>query len=209
MGKTPVIKEQLKKIKVVVPSDTNLTSALEEREFIQQFGRKMKLDISVDSKYEQVLSTLETGGFDMLHFSTHGRHSNSNPLFSVIELENGGEIRPEEISGIATTFGQAHPVVILNACQSGIQGFSLTGIQGWATRFLEAGASAFIGTLWSVSDESALTFTKQLYDQLSMGIALGEAVRIARNHCKQTSAGDPSWLAYELYGQPNSTIKLG
>ena len=47
----------------------------------------------------------------MFHFSTHGRHSNSNPLFSGIELENGGEIRPEEISGIANTFGQSYQTV--------------------------------------------------------------------------------------------------
>jgi CHAT domain-containing protein len=128
--------------------------------------------------------------------------------FQVLNLKMEAKLDLKK-PGIDNTFGQSHPVVILNACQSGIQGFSLTGIQCWATRFLEAGASAFIGTLWSVSDESALTFTKELYNQLSMGITLGEAVRISRNHCKVTSDGDPSWLAYELYGQQNSIIKLG
>jgi hypothetical protein len=46
-----------------------------------------------------------------------------------------------------------------------------------------------------------------LYIQLSSGTALGESVRQARNKCKQS--GDPSWLAYQLYGHPNSTINIG
>lgn len=200
-------KVEVKRLKVVVPADINITGALQENEFIQQLGKKMKLDISVDSKYEQVISTLKNGDFDVLHFSTHGRSSKSNPLYSVIELENGGEVRPEEISGMTTTFGRVHPIVNLNACQSGVQGFSLTGIQGWATGFLEAGSSASIGTLWSVSDETAFAFTQELYNQLVNNVYLGEAVRIARNHCKQH--GDPSWLAYIVYGQPNMVVRFG
>ena len=84
---------------------------------------------------------------------------------------------------------------------------NLAGIQGWVTQSLDAGASAFIGTLWRVSDKAALKFTQELYKQLSAGIALGEAVQKARINCKEP--GDSSWLAYELYGQPNSPIKLG
>jgi CHAT domain-containing protein len=79
--------------------------------------------------------------------------------------------------------------------------------QGWVTQFLDAGASAFTGTLWRVSDKAALKFTQELYKQLFAGIALGEAVQRARTNCKEP--GDSSWLAYELYEQPNSPIKLG
>jgi CHAT domain-containing protein len=104
------------------------------------------------------------------------------------------------------TFGQSHPIVILNACKTGNQGFSLTGIQGWATKFLDAGASAFIGTLWSVNDETAFNFVKDFYNQLVAGTSLGESVKNARNKCKQQ--GDTSWLAYQLYGHPNSKFKF-
>ena len=69
------------------------------------------------------------------------------PLYSVIELEDGRTIRPEDISGMSTKFGISHPVVFLNSCQSGVQDFSLTGIHSWVKKFLDAGASVFIGYL--------------------------------------------------------------
>jgi len=160
----------------------------------------------VDSSYEEVKDTLRTGGYDLIHFSSHGRHVDGMPLYSVIELEDGHVIRPDSISGIATRFGISHPIVFLNSCQSGTQGFSLTGVQSWVKKFLDSGASVFIGTLWSVSDETALKFTQELYTELSKGTIIGEAVRIARKNCKKF--GDPSWLAYEFYGQPNIEIVL-
>ena len=40
---------------------------------------------------------------------------------------------------------------------------ALTGIGGWARRFLSAGASAFVGAYWSVYDEPAFGFAKELY----------------------------------------------
>jgi hypothetical protein len=58
------------------------------------------------------------------------------------------------VSEMAVKFRQAKPIIILNTCQSGVQGFSLAEIRSWATQFLDAGASAFIGTLWRSSTES-------------------------------------------------------
>jgi CHAT domain-containing protein len=191
----------------VVPSTTDLTNSIEERNWIEQFGKSIGAEVKTDSKYRHVVSALEKGEFDILHFSTHGKYNRDNPLFSQIELEDGLSSRPEDVGEMAVSFRQAKPIVILNTCQSGVQGFSLTEIKSWATQFLDAGASAFIGTLWRVSDKAALKFTKELYKHLSTGIALGEAVQKARTICKEP--GDSSWLAYELYGQPNSHIKLG
>lgn len=197
--------EQLKEIKLIIPPDTNLPAALSERDWIvQQLGNNMGLSVSIYSSYEQVIASLETGGFDVLHFSTHGRYNANNPILSGIQLEKGIDLRPTDISGLARKFGNNKPMVILNACQTGAQGFSLTGIQSWATRFLDAGASVFIGTLWSVTDYAAFTFAHELYTQLSNGTTLGDAVRAARIKCKDN--GDPSWLAYQLYGHPNSQI---
>jgi hypothetical protein len=201
------IKEKIYKMKVIVPSDTNLDWALEERDWIREFGNSRQRDVSFDTTYQQVLNTFQTGELDLLHFSTHGQSNKENPLFSFIELDDGIQLRPEDISGGARKFGRSSPVVVMNACQTGNQGFSLTGVQGWATKFLGAGASVFVGTLWSVSDEIAFKFVKELYSELSSGTALGEAVRKARNKCKQS--GDPSWLAYQVYGHPNAEIKFG
>jgi hypothetical protein len=200
-------KDRVETAKLVVPSDTNLPKALDEQNWICDFARRVNMNVSTDSEYDKVLGSLRSGGFDLLHFSTHGRYDQTHPNLSGIMLEQGIELKPEFISGLATTFGRAKPLVVLNACQTGAQGFSLTGIGSWATRFLDAGASSFIGTLWSVSDETAFRFTQNLYQQLSAGAALGQAVQEARKRSQQP--GDPSWLAYSLYGYPNSHVKLG
>jgi hypothetical protein len=205
--KTVIPNEHLKRVLVVVPSSTDLASAIDERNWIQKFGTNIGVEVNTDSKYRHVVSALEEGDFDILHFSTHGKYNKDHPLFSHIELEDGLSLRPEDIGEMAVKFRQSKPVVILNTCQSGVQGFSLTEIKSWATQFLDAGASAFIGTLWRVSDKAAFKFTQELYKQLSAGIVLGEAVRKARSSCKEP--GDSSWLAYELYAQPNSPVKLG
>jgi tetratricopeptide (TPR) repeat protein len=208
LGKKIVIpNEQLNKVLVVVPSTTDLANSIEERNWIQQFGTSIGAEVNTDSKYRHIISALWKGEFHILHFSTHGKYNKDHPLFSHIELENGLFLRPEDIEEISVNFRQAKPIVIFNTCQSGVQGFSLTEIKSWATQFLDAGASVFVGTLWRVSDKAAFKFTQELYKQLSSGIALGEAVKKARNNCKER--GDSSWLAYEVYGQPNSFIKLG
>jgi CHAT domain len=207
VGKSEGIKDKIKSIKVVVPNDTNLVAAVGERNWIEKFAKQRNIKISFDSSYDQIMNTLETEKeIDILHFSTHGESNTESPLLSALELEGHVHLRPEEIVGKAMTFGQSHPIVILNACQSGNQNFSLTGIQGWATKFLDAGASVFIGTLWSVNDVTAFNFVKEFYTQLSSGTSLGESVKIARNKAK--IEGDTSWLAYQVYGHPNYKIKF-
>ena len=130
--KTIIPNDQLKKVLVVVPSTTDLTNSIEERNWIEQFGKSIGVEVNTDSKYRHVVSALEKGEFDILHFSTHGKYNKDNPLFSQIELEDGLSLRPEEVGEMAVRFRQAKLIVILNTCQSGVQGFSLTEIKSWA-----------------------------------------------------------------------------
>ena len=86
----------------------------------------------------------------------------------MLELEGrieDGQYVPEYLSAtVAAEHGRLRgpdnrPIVVLNACQSGRAGYSLTGLGGFAQSFLLAGAGMFIGTLWSVGDTPARTFT--------------------------------------------------
>lgn len=218
MGSTDEKLEEVRRlpigrIKVVVPSDTNLTGAKEERDWI---SNRFKPHVTLDESYDQFIRSLQDGGFDILHVSTHGHFNANNPMRSSIEMNKvqsspDAEPKPIEvyifdISGLTEGFGRDNPVVILNACQTGVQGSSLVGIESWAKKFLEVGAPVFIGTQWSVNDKVAFLFAKNLYNELAAGRTIGEAVRNARNHSKLS--GDQSWLAYQLYGHPNSTIDL-
>ena len=69
----------------------------------------------------------------------------------------------------------------------------------------EAGAGAFIGSLWAVSDGAAREFAEEFYGQLRAGFPLGEAVNRARR-VAAAQAGDPTWLAYTVYGNPRATV---
>ena len=89
----------------------DLSSALKEREWIREFAETKGLDFYVNSTYQDVIKTLETGGIDLLHFSTHSRF-HEMPNLSSIVLENEIEFRPQQIIGKTTKFGQTNPVVI-------------------------------------------------------------------------------------------------
>lgn len=197
------LEKQLKKALLVAPSDTDLEFAKRERDWLIRYAKDVLIDMDVISSYEEITHALNDGSFDLLHFITHGAHDDKNPLFSVLKLADGGELRPDEIFG---NFGVSNPVAVLNACQTGTQGFSFTKIVGWSEKFIGSGCSAFIGTLWSISDATAVTFTEELYNQVKDGTPVGEAVRRARIRCKKL--GDPSWLAYQLYAHPNLQLSI-
>lgn len=205
-GKEFVEKDNLKSGLIVIPNDTNLSNAILESDWLMKFGDDLKIDFKFDNTYQGVISAFKSDGFDLIHFSTHGKSDPSNIMFSSIILQNKLYIRPENISGIATSFGKSNPLVFLNACQSGSQGFFLTGIEGWAQRFIENGAAIFIGTRWSINDEIALDFSKELYTNIVNGKSIGEATRLARCKCKRN--GDSSWLAYQVYAEPNACLKF-
>jgi CHAT domain-containing protein len=197
------LEKQLEKTFLVAPSDTELEFARQEGEWLIKYAKEAKIDMEVISSYEEIIHALHEGGFDLLHFITHRAHNDKNSLYSVLELEDGAEIRPDEIFG---NFGNSNPIVVLNACQTGIQGFSFTKIVGWSEKFIGSGCSTFIGTLWYVSDATTVTFTEELYKLLGESTPVGEAVRRARIRCKKF--GDPSWLAYQLYVHPNLHITI-
>ena len=124
-----ITKERLRKIKVIIPTDTDLKYALDERDWICSFAEKNGLNFSVDSTYEQVMQTLRDGDFDLIHICTHGAQVKDNPLSSFIEVQGRRKIKAEIISGKARKFGKVNPLVIMNSCQSGMRGFSLTRIR--------------------------------------------------------------------------------
>jgi CHAT domain-containing protein len=153
------------------------------------------------------LNILDEGSFDLLHISAHGKYDSDEPLLSYISIEEGrADFRAESIVGprIRQTFSNTNPIVFLNACQSGSQGYSLTGVGGWAQQFIKAGASAFIGTLWSVVDSEACRFTEDLYRQLSKPVKISEAVKNARRSSRDSR--DMSRLAYVLFAPPNLSV---
>jgi hypothetical protein len=161
----------------------------------------------------EVQEVLESGaGFDLLHFAGHGFAATDTINDAQIMLDGervpGGYVpsylTADEIRNRAD-FGGSRPFVVLNACQAGRANWKLTGLGGFARAFLERGAGAFVGALWSVGDAPARVFTEALYDSLLAGRRMAEAVRVARSAAKD--ARDAAWLSYAVYAHPNAVLK--
>src|SRR6185437_2589085 len=114
-----------------------------------------------------------------LHFACHSTY---DPVYgSSIRLGNA-PFTPTDIAtaAINKVLARSSPTVFINACRSAGLSPTYNRLDGWATKFLEAGAAAFIGSLWAVSDGAAREFAGELYRRLQHASTLGDAVMAAR-----------------------------
>jgi hypothetical protein len=147
----------------------------------------------------QAFQRADTG---LLHFSCHNAFSRSVLNASRILLGNQ-PFEPVFLEAHAGRFPA--PLVFLNACRTDGQAPQYTTVEGWAASFLRAGAGAFIGSLWEVVDTSASTYAQEFYRAALAGRTLGEAAKQGRDAIRD-NPGDPTWLAYTLYGDPAATV---
>ena len=149
-----------------------------------------------------LLQAFQRGDLGLLHFSCHNAFARGAPNASRILLGNQ-PFEPVFLEQHAGRF--ASPLVFLNACRTDGQAPLYTTVEGWAASFLRAGAGAFIGSLWEVVDTSASTYAQEFYRAALAGHTLGESARQARDAIRD-NPGDPTWLAYTLYGDPAATV---
>lgn len=161
-----------------------------------------------------VENCFRAGNVQLIHFACHGNFDLSDPNDSKLKLDDGflraGQIVGDKLSGLR----RAKPIVFINACHAGERGFGLVRLGGWAERFINAGASVFIGSLWEINDQLASRFAIEFYSRL-FGLAghspmtLGQAFRQARMVIRDLDPANPTWLAYVLYGDSDACIDTG
>jgi CHAT domain/Ternary complex associated domain 7 len=203
-GKGTWPKLTAKKMGLVVPSDSGLPYAKDEKNYLLSNKPSGCIMDDVPAQLDDVLETLAKGEHDIWHFTGHGGFRDRNPDYSGISLEQGKHLTPEDLSGEVENLGVAHPLVFLNACQVGRTSMSLTDIGGLAKKFVDARAAAFIGAYWSIYDEAAFEFSREVYRRLFAGTPIGRAVQEARLAIKPL--GNPTWLAYTVFADPFATI---
>lgn len=163
------------------------------------------------SSVNALTSLFEEGGLGLVHFAQHGTFDPAMPNEAGLPLADGSVFRPSDLHGpIQTQIAEDRPLIVLNACESGRQAWTWTGLGGWADRWVRVcGCGAFIGPLWRVRDSAAFAFARALYDSLERGKTLGRAAWEARRAAQEATPGDPSWLAYVVYGHPNARVQFG
>jgi CHAT domain-containing protein len=159
---------------------------------------------SVISELTPLQELIRHGKFGLLHFACHNRFEpDRNASIRLGNVQCTPRLMTTAV--IDRTLAQSAPTIFINACRSAGLAPTYNRLDGWASKFLEAGAGAFIGSLWAVSDGTAREFAQDLYGQLKTGSPLGIALMHARGQAA-THADDPTWLAYTVYGDPRAKV---
>ncbi len=206
LGKTPLKQLKFAPADLVLSETGSLVAAPGEVQALTALLGAKNIATATITDLSALLGLLQTGEFGLLHFSCHNAFSAGAPNASRI-MVGSQPFEPVFLERHAGRFATAAPLVFMNACRTDGQAPLYTTIDGWARSFLRAGVGAFVGTLWEVVDSSAATYAQKFYDAALNGDSLGVAARKAREEIRQKS-GDPTWLAYTLYGDPAATVVL-
>lgn len=197
-------------LKAEYPKDDNRAIGEDEVEYFTEALRGRGIQaMRIDPREKALRSALREGAFDVLHFACHGRSEHNQIESSELILGEtpGAPGVPSETVSISpmlvrneACLKDRHPIVFLNACESGRMGPNLTAWGGWPSVFLERGAGVFVGTSWPVRARPSKIFAETFYDSLFAQQSLAEAATTARIATKDL--GDASWLAYKVFGYP-------
>jgi pimeloyl-ACP methyl ester carboxylesterase len=189
---------------IVLSGADSLASVPAEVQAIEQLLTSKNVATQRVATLPALLERFDAADFGVLHFACHNAFDASAPNASRIMIESQ-PFEPVFLEQHRGRFNHAAPLVFMNACRTDGQAPLYTTVQGWALSFLTAGAGAFVGSLWEVVDSSASTYAQEFYRAALAGDRLGEAARKARDAIRE-EPGDPTWLAYALYGDPAAAI---
>jgi hypothetical protein len=184
-----------------------LSSQAEEVEFLT----KLPGFRTGPGRLSGVLDLMAESTGALLHFAGHGRGvGDARDAGGALLLEDG-EIDPLVLKGARKPTNQKRATfVFLNACDVGQSQRRANFVEGWAPTVLETGAAGFVGGLWPLPDRSAARFAMGFYGALGAGpnrrTLVAEALRVTRARFYET--GDPTYLAYAYYGDPNLMLTL-
>lgn len=150
---------------------------------------------------------LMSGTWDVVHYAGHAAFDPVNPGLSGLLLADEEVFFAEKIQRLL----EGQPLVFLNACETSMTAnekeaqvtkYLAQPAEGLAASFVYGGALGCIGSLWPVYDEPAAQLAVEFYKHVLHGQLVGEALRLARRHIRDTFPGEVTWASYILYGDP-------
>ncbi|MFE1558095.1 CHAT domain-containing protein [Streptomyces sp. NPDC058734] len=157
-------------------------------------------DRGVFTDGEALVKLIEEGHAGLLHFACHNAFG---PSGSTVWMADGAFDPIDLSAAIQLRSLRPHrPLVFFNACRSAGEIDWFGSSLGWAPQFMGAGAGAFVGTLWPVRSSSALLFADAFYQELIARRRPLGAASLAARQAITDQEGDPTWLAYAVYGNP-------
>ncbi len=140
-------------------------------------------------------------GLHLIRYGQSGDAENRQDAPVRIDNDNDiGEIE-REVQPAKLSLRRNHPLVSLSYVNAGQM--ELTALeQTWASTFVRAGCSAFVGSLWAVQPDVEAAFINSFYNSLWAGASLGEAFYTSRQLARAVAPDSLDWLAYVLFGDP-------
>lgn len=154
---------------------------------------------------QELLDCIDRAEFDLMHFACHNTFVSSFPSSSYIQMASK-KFTSNFLEGLQKELTR-RPLIFMNACRTAASAPLYTDSSGWAGKFLQGGAGAFVGTSWEVRDTSAILFAEEFYRALLKGETLGAAMSAGRMAI-QDDTDDSTWLAYTVYGDLNARLSL-
>jgi CHAT domain-containing protein len=166
-------------------------------------GRKLIGEEATEAEFKK-----QAALFDILHFATHTRIDDENPLSSMLSFYPYGG-RGED--GILHTYEIYNldlkgELAVLSACSTGNGKLQKgEGVISLARAFTYAGMPSVMMTLWDVEDISTGNIVPSFYKLLGKGLDKDDALRQSKlNYLKQTKPEIEThpafWSGFVLYG---------
>lgn len=194
---------KLDRVGLVFAPETGDGAKAEKEKLKEVFSGKSCLLAPEVPDYTKICQKLFSDRFDCWHFVGKSIFNPEDPDFSQIMINEKFSLRPCDISGMK--FHETAPIIFLNGCQTGRVERSFKDLGGWAKRFIDAGASVFIGTYWNVGNHHSAYFSEEFYKLLLANESVGNAAHKARNATKDPT-GDPTWLSYTIFADINARV---
>ncbi len=152
-------------------------------ELFRPYRDRVRLDILRPPTFEELARVLndKPNFYHVLHFDGHGAFPQGAGTHGLLlfEGENDGErlVTGAELGSLLA--GKGMPVVLLNACQSGMTHPEAI-YPSVGNELLRAGARGVVAMAYSVYVQSAVRFMARLYESLIKGDELARAVALGR-----------------------------
>lgn len=143
------------------------------------------------------------GSSSLVHYAGHADSDAGQSYGALLLASGGGDSGLLFADEIARMDLRARPLVVLSACGT-LRGKTnhVAGMPSLSHAFLAAGASAVVGTLWDIDDDTAAPLFLKFHQQLHAGEVPAGALRAAQLAMLQSSEPrlrhPASWSAVEV-----------
>jgi CHAT domain-containing protein/tetratricopeptide (TPR) repeat protein len=161
--------------------------------------------------------TPSVGGYQIVHFATHGFFNSEHPELSGIVL---AMVKPDgsKINGFMPLqdiykLNLSAQLVVLSACETALgQDIKGEGLVSLTRGFMYAGSRSVVTSLWKVDDRATAKLMEHFYQSmLQDGMTPAAALRSAKQKIRRDKVWSPPffWAGFVLQGEYKERIVVG